>query len=155
MPVVYGSRPYVIRAEITDTHKITFRVDVGNFVQTDPQYQGGGIEISGQATQDGGAFANIYAIKQVPTEPNGAADEYYVDVTVDTLPPNEFRKDQDVNIFVRVSKAWVTVLGEHDATPAAESPGQTADVGTTWDQVKEVSQLDGAPWSENKTGGSG
>jgi len=154
MSVAYASRPYVISAKITDTHQITFRVDVGNFAQTDPQYRGGGVEISGQATQDGGAFANIHAIKRVPTEPNGGPGVYYIDVTVDTIPPNQFRKDQDVAIFVRVSKAWVTVLGQLNPPPAASSD-QTADVGTTWDQVKEVSQLDGTLWPPSQTAGSG
>jgi len=131
------SNPHVISATFRDG-RITFLVDVSDFKPLD------GIEISGQATQSGGAFANIYTIARVPATPNGYNGEYYVDVTADPIPSSPFRQDQDVTIFMRVSKASVTVLG-NNTSQAGVSLGQTAYAGTTWDQVR---------WSTDPWGGS-
>jgi len=68
------------------------------------------VEISGHATQSGGAFANIYEIAQVPTA-NGPESDPSIDVTVESRSTNQFRKDQDITVVVRVAKVWVTVLG--------------------------------------------
>jgi hypothetical protein len=141
--------PYVDSAVITGD-KITFRVEVTDFKTTE-----GGIEISGQATQVGGALAEISAIAQVPATPNGEGEDqgkYFVDVTADTIPPKRFRKDQDVTVFVRVSKVWVTVLGEHTTGPVADTTGQEANDGTTWDIPRQVIPVNGDAWPS--TGGN-
>jgi hypothetical protein len=132
--------PYVGSAVITG-NQITFRVVVTDFKTTE-----GGIEISGQATQVGGALAEISAIAQVPAAPNGDNGEYFVEVTADTIPPKRFRKDQDVTVFVRVSKVWVTVLGEHSTGPQPETTVQEANDGTTWDIPREVIPVNGDAW---------
>ena len=131
---------YVISVTYTDD-QLTFRVNVEDFKDT-----AGSVEISGQAVQAGGAFVNIYAIAPVPTTP-GDNDESYVDVPV-AVPPNEFKKDQDITIFMRVSKVWVTVLREHNSSLGAIPPGQPAGTGTTWDKLMAVAQLNGdsPPW---------
>ena len=130
---------YVTSVKFEDD-QLTFRVDLGDYGSI-----GGSIEISGQATQSGGAFAIISAIKKVPTAPNGDKGEYYVDVKATPISPNKFNKNQDVTVFARVSRVWVTVLKEHNAPQGEESPGQPADPGTTWDQLVTVSQLNGEP----------
>jgi hypothetical protein len=145
------SHPRVISATFTGD-RISFRVDVSDFKPGD------GIEISGQATQSSGAFANIYTITRVPATPNGYNGEHYVDVTAVPIPASPFRKDQDVTIFMRVSKAWVTVLGEHNGSQADGSLGQTADAGTAWDQVSQTADVgttwDQVRWSADPWGGS-
>jgi hypothetical protein len=125
--------PWVYSAKITDG-KITFRVEVTDFKPT-----AGVIEVSGQATQVGGAFAPIYAISEVPAKPNGDENEEeergrsFVDVEADPTPEHPFTGDQDVTVFVRVSKVWVTVLGEGTDDP---KPTPRVNGGPTWGKHK-------------------
>jgi hypothetical protein len=132
MPLM--SPPYVTSAKFTGG-KMTFSVLVDNFEAN--EY----VEISGYATQTYGAFANIYKIALVP--PNVPPAQASVDVTVDPGPEKQFRKDQDVTVFVRVAKVWVTVLGEHNSGPQTEVTDQGANDGTTWDVVRQVSEMYG------------
>jgi hypothetical protein len=105
------SHPWVYSANITNG-KITFRVEV-----TDLKATTGAIEISGIATQVNGAFAPIYRIIDIPKEANGDEDDpeergrYFLDVEATPTADHSFRPDEDVTVFVRVSKVWVTVLG--------------------------------------------
>ena len=105
------SHPYVTNVTITGD-QLTFQVQVDDFKPNSV------IEISGQATQSGGAFAPISEIKTVPAQPNGDKGEYYVDVTATRMGEYPFRDDQDVTVFVRVARVWVTVLG-HRARPTS------------------------------------
>jgi hypothetical protein len=116
--------------------KITFRVEVTDFQPT-----AGVVEISGQATQEGGAFAPIYATATVPSAPNGDPDEpeeagrSFVNVDVTENPAYPFKIGEAVTVFVRVSKAWVTVIGP--STVGGSLPvesGQVAPDGTTWEE---------------------
>jgi hypothetical protein len=124
--------PWVYSAKITGD-KITFSVEV-----TDLQATKGAIEITGQAMQVDGAFAPIYAITDVPDAPNGDPDDsnevgrYFVDVETKPTSDHPFTEDQDVTVFVRVSKVWVTVLGPGtDDRP--EGPGKmTTSPGLMW-----------------------
>jgi hypothetical protein len=127
------SHPWVYSAKITDG-TITFRVEVTDF-KTDA----GDIEISGQATQEGGAFAPIYAIKNLPADAIKGdendvdqADRSFVDVNVTQDPKYLFKNGQAVTAFVRVSKAWATVIGQ--STTGGGQPGQPAPEGTTWEE---------------------
>jgi hypothetical protein len=139
------SHPWVYSATITGD-KITFSVEV-----TDFKPDAGVIEISGQATQVGGAFAPINAIAQVPAEPNGNPGEgdergrSFVDVVAEPTPDHSFRKDQDVTVFVRVSQAWVTVLGagegEPNGTPELTVPDEKANEGQTWAKHKADARI--------------
>jgi hypothetical protein len=136
------SHPWVYSAKITNG-KITFRVEVTDLKSTKRL-----VEISGQATQVGGAFAPIYAITEVPGAPNGEKDEegeedrYYVDVEAEPTPKHPFRKDQDITVFVRVSQAWVTVLGEGTDKPT-ELVGEdkTAPEGLTWGKFRADARI--------------
>jgi hypothetical protein len=115
--------------------KITFRVEVTDFKPT-----AGVVEISGQATQEGGAFAPIYATATVPGAPNGdpgeaeEAGRSFVNVDVTENPAYPFRSGEAVTVFVRVSKAWVTVIGPSTVGgPSSVEPGQPAPDGSTWE----------------------
>jgi septum formation inhibitor MinC len=145
--------PYVTSATIKDS-KIAVSVLVDDF--QDYEY----IEISGHATQADGAFANIYEIAPIPA--TASADGHlYVEVTAVPLPPNRFRKNQDVEIVLRASKVWLTVLGRQEQQQSEEQqqqqqqseeqqqqqqqqqPASTAYEGMIWDVVKKVSDISG------------
>jgi hypothetical protein len=131
--------PYVDSATIKGK-RIIFRVDVTDFKDSQ-----GFIEISGEATQDSGAFATIYAIVKVPKRANGVGDDkgkYYVNVSAGLIPDHPFRKDRDVTVFVRVSKVWVTVLGEQaSAGPPKLTRAGEANEGTTWNKLRSVTAI--------------
>ena len=130
--------PYVDSVTLTN-NKITFRVEVSDFGPS-----GGYVEVSGQASQVGGALAIIFQTVEVPDAPNGDGDDdkaYFVNVTADTVGPNPFRKDQNVSVFVRVARAWLTVLGK---APAPEPvPPQPIPPGMAWDLVRANARYDG------------
>jgi hypothetical protein len=124
--------PWVYSAKVTGD-KITFSVEV-----TDLQTTQGAIEVTGQAMQVGGAFAPIYAITDVPKAPNGDPDDrneagrYFVDVEATPNSGLSFVEEQDVTVFVRVSKVWVTVLGPGtDDGPDGPNP-RTKKPGLLW-----------------------
>ena len=139
--------PWVYSATITGD-KIRFRVEV-----TDFKPDVGVIEISGQATQASGAFAPIYGTADVPKVPNGDPEDKdqegrsFVDVEATPTSDHPFTKDEDVTVFVRVSQAWVTVLGEGTddsqqqaaATAAAALP--KAEEGQIWGVHKADARL--------------
>jgi hypothetical protein len=134
--------PWTYSAKITGD-QITFSIEV-----TDFKPQTGVIEISGQATQIGGAFAPIYATASVPENPNGDPDDddqkdrSFVDVAATPTPDYPFRADQDVTVFVRVSQAWVTVLGEGtDGQAPVQETGPRAPDGNTWGIHKADARL--------------
>jgi hypothetical protein len=127
------SHPWVYSAKITDG-KITFRVEV-----TDFKPDAGDIEVSGQATQEGGAFALIYGIKNIPADvvegdpgDEDQAGRSFVYVDVAQNPKYLFKNGQAVTAFVRVAKAWATVIGQ--STTGGGQPGQPAPEGTTWEE---------------------
>jgi hypothetical protein len=143
MQNIQYSHPYVDSVSMNGD-QITLKVEVTDFKTTE-----GGIEISGQATQVGGAFAafsQIVDIATATTETDADGKELlFVTVTADTIPPYRFKKEQDITIFVRVAKAWVTVLGEHDAVVGSEV-GTDADATTMWDRLRKAAQLNGEHW---------
>ncbi len=125
-------------------------------VELDHPDSGSYVEVSGSATQTGGAFANFYDIKQATsglTDPNGPYPT--VNVSANPLPPNKFRADEDVTFVIRISRVWLTVLGSQGSTSTSDTTGQgtQAGEGTTWDQVRRQSHItddssggpDGAP----------
>src|SRR5216683_515744 len=73
-------------------------------VEVDPNDSGTYVEVSGSATQTGGAFANFYDIRPVPAAPNDPDDptstKRYVFVSAHAIPPNKFREDQDVTVVI-------------------------------------------------------
>jgi hypothetical protein len=142
------SNSWVTKAQMTPGGKIQLTVQLDDF---DP---GGTVELSGQATQTDGAFANFYEIVKVPDK--DAAGHSYVSVATSPLPPHKFRKDQDVTVFLRAAKVWVTVLGTGDGPTPTPPPTSTststststadpnkAGVGDGWGKVRQMSDLDG------------
>jgi hypothetical protein len=118
------SHPWVYSATIMNG-TISFRVEV-----TDLRATKKAIEISGMATQDNGAFAPIYRIIDMPTAPNGDPDDddekdrYFLNVEATPTADHPFSNEENVTVFVRVSKVWVTVLGPG----SDDAPGKTSEV---------------------------
>jgi hypothetical protein len=129
--------PFVTTASVkNDLIEITVEFDYSD--------SGSYVEVSGSATQSGGAFANFYDIAETTpglTGPTGAFPT--VSVSAHPLPPNKFRKDEDVTFVIRVAKVWLTVLGPQGSTSSsAEGPGVPADQGTMWNVLRRQSHLD-------------
>lgn len=132
-------RPYVTSATVkSDLIEITVEFDYSD--------SGTYFEVSGSATQSGGAFANFYDIKETTAGLTGPAGPYpTVNVSAHPLPPQKFRKDEDVTFVIRVAKVWLTVLGPQGSQPASTSAAETDDQageGMTWNVLKRQSALD-------------
>jgi hypothetical protein len=135
------SNPYVTSAKFAGG-QMTFKVLVDDFQSDEEEY----VEISGYATQTGGAFANIYQIAAIPAKANNTGKKDYVEVTAKTGPKKHFRSDQEVTVSIRVAKVWITVLGINPETTGLAAgervhPSQPPNDGTTWDDAKEVSEM--------------
>jgi hypothetical protein len=128
MPLM--SHGFVTKATFLDG-KITFSVGVYDFEKNEP------VEISGYATQTGGAFANIYQIAQVPDMADPS-----VDVTVEPRSKKQFSKDEDVTVVIRAAKVWVTVLRPKARPDGTQSASQPTDDGITW-EARVVTSLNG------------
>jgi hypothetical protein len=98
------------------------------------------VEISGNATQEGGAFADIHAIAQVSAPASGVSDKPYVDVTAESLSQQGFSDQEAITVFIQVAYVWVTVLG-----PGTGVTGGTQQPGT-WADVRKVSEIGGQPY---------
>jgi hypothetical protein len=120
-------------------NQIDLKVEVTDFQATQ-----GCIEISGQATQVGGAFAPIYQVVDFASEAKQEPDGWFVTVTAGAIPPVRFKKDQDITVFVRVARVWVTVLGQPGNT--GYQAGTDADPETTWTE-RDSAQLTKQPWT--------
>lgn len=133
-------RPYVTSATIKND-----MIEIS--VEVDPSDPGTYVEVSGSATQTGGAFANFYDIQPVPTAPNDPDDpnstDRYVFVSAHPIPPNKFREDQDVTVVIRVGKVWLTVLGKGPTVAETSDSFQKAGEGTMWNTVRKVSEITG------------
>jgi hypothetical protein len=99
-----------ITTDATAGTQITLTVQIDDFTA------GETVEISGQATQEGGAFANYYSLKQVPVADPTNGDHKIVTVTTHPIPPNQFVPDKEVTTVLRVSMVWATVLQKPSAT---------------------------------------
>jgi hypothetical protein len=136
-----ASHPWVYSATKANG-KISFHVEV-----TDLQTTVGAIEITGVATQVNGAFAPIFGVTDVPAAPNGDpadADQkgrYFVDVAATPTPQHPFTPAEDVSIFTRASKVWVTVLGPGSDDGAAAVQGATVKPGPTWGKHRADSHM--------------
>jgi hypothetical protein len=120
------SNPYVTGVTFKNSQIVlTVRVD---------DYQTGeSLEISGQATQNGGAFAAFYDTKTVPEHnPDGTAYIY-----VEATPSQEFEKGRNVTVVLRAAKVWVTVLGD---SPPEQGPTAHVEAGegSTWNYIKAL-----------------
>lgn len=125
-------------------------------VELDHLDSGSYVEVSGSASQTGGAYANFYEVKEVPkgfSDTSGPNPS--VTVSAHALPPNNFRKEQDVTCVIRTGKVWLTVL----APQGTELPLKTtippgAEEGTEWNVIRQVSHIADDDGSPNVMGGS-
>jgi hypothetical protein len=137
MQNIITSHPYVDSVSMNG-NQINLKVEVTDFETTK-----GGIEISGQATQVSGALALFSQVVDFTKDAVEDPDGWFVTVTANVIPPIRFKKDQDITVFVRVARVWVTVLGEQSTAALA---GTDADPDTTWDRLRESSQLTNQSW---------
>jgi hypothetical protein len=128
--------PYVKSATIkNNTIELTVELDYPD--------SGSYLEVSGSATQTGGAYANFYTIGEAipvradPSDPKEPRPT--INVSAHPLPPNNFRKGEDVTFVIRVAKVWLTVLG-HGPRPVSQA-GEPAVEGTTWDSLRRWSRV--------------
>jgi hypothetical protein len=124
-------------------------------VEFDRLDSGSYVEVSGSASQTGGAYANFYDVAKVPadlSDPNG--ENPSVTVSAHALPPGKFMKDQDVTCVIRTGKVWLTVLGRQATSAEQGVTDLTAGENTTWDDVKKVSHITDDDKPPNETGGS-
>ena len=140
------TRPYVTKVTVKN-EQIMLKIGVDEFTP------GETLEISGHATQTGGAFAVFYDIQLVPEkDPDGEAY-----IWVKAPPSQDFKKGHAVTVVLRAARVWTTVLGEAPPEPGS-SPGQTesatlqglaqlpqsqgsdesADEDTNWNDVRAV-----------------
>jgi hypothetical protein len=130
--------PYVTKVGRSATGQITFNVLIDGLTDQDEEKEF--IEISGAATQVGGAFAMINQVVPTPenVDENGTGS---VTLTVDPSPAREFRKDQDITVFIRISKVWVTVLG--GGLPPGDPEGRSPlpDGERRWGILRADSQM--------------
>jgi hypothetical protein len=125
------SHPYVTKVTLLD----------GQIMLTlvfDKSMAGLSFELSGYATQNGGAFANFYDVK-TPT----AAPDKTVVAYIETAPLRPFKNGEDVTVVLRAARVWATVLRQpEDAPPPGIAPhawvGTPAPVGATWNDIREL-----------------
>ncbi len=120
------SHPYVTDVSLVDGQIVLT-------VEFDPAMVGQPFEISGYATQNGGAFANIYDVKNAEKIPSGKVVAY-----VSTAPLKPFKNGEDITVVLRASRVWATVLIQalDDPEPgqgvAPLKVGTPAGDGATW-----------------------
>jgi hypothetical protein len=150
-----GANSYVTNATFTNG-QITLTIRVDDFKS------GGYVEITGQATQTGGAIAPYSRVVAVPTEPTippdpkiaGDTGHYDVTVTATPMKKYQFWPTEEITVVTRVARVWLTVLGPPASDPSGSAgqtdPGQSGSM--TWNQPKAVTQeTDGSDYG----GGSG
>jgi hypothetical protein len=129
MPNGSQSHTMATHAEIIDDTTIRIRVGVDAFLPNE------WVEISGYVTQDGGAFAYFNEFRMTGGTPGSTTP---LDVHAKRAGDSEpFQRGQDVTVFVRASKVWVTVLAEGQDQPSGELTGYAED-GRKWSMIKAV-----------------
>ena len=97
------------------------------------------VEISGYVAQNHGAYATINEFRNIDAKLGETAQLQVTAKPTPTAPA--FQEGDDVMVFVRVAKIWVTVLGEGPAQQPGLSP-RTAGVGSVWGTLKGVAGPD-------------
>jgi hypothetical protein len=127
--------PYVTNVTIRN-NRVVLTVEATEFTPDET------LEISGHATQTGGAFAVFNDIQSVP-EPNPDGRAY---MWVTARPSAGFKKDHAVTVVLRAARVWTTVL-QPQPDPGSSTPpgdvhlpadGDSADEGTGWSVVTKV-----------------
>ena len=132
--------PYVDSVTLTN-NQVTLRVEVSDFGPS-----GGYVEVSGQASQVGGALAIIFQTVAVPSAANGEGEDggrWFVDITANTDGQNPFRKDQNVSVFVRVARPGLRYLARIPLRPWRPATMKLSP-GIAWDLVRADARYDGS-----------
>jgi hypothetical protein len=143
-----GANSYVTNVSFTNGQiELTIRVD---------DFKSGGyVEITGQATQTGGAIAPYNEVVSVPATPNAGPDPddppgtQHYEVTVKATPMKDFQfwQSEEITVVTRVARVWLTVLESASQVPSQpeqsgqKAPGQAAGPGTVWNQRKAVTPV--------------
>ena len=104
--------------------------------QVDAFMPGESVEISGYVAQDHGAFATFNDFQKLNTKLGGTA-VLTVPATLALTAP-AFQQGHEVIVFLRVSKVWVTVLGEGPVQQPGMTPLLLAGPGSVWGKLKGV-----------------
>ena len=112
---------------IDSQNNIQVSIDVDGFMPNES------VEVSGYVAQNHGAYATINEFQEINAKLGRTAHLTVTAKPVVTAPP--FQQGDDVMVFVRVAKVWVTVLGEGPAQPQEISP-RTAQAGSVWSTFK-------------------
>jgi hypothetical protein len=122
------------QVKIIDPEKnLQVSIDVDSFIPN--EY----VEISGYVAQNHGAYATINEFKKVKAKLGRTA---HLTVTAKPAPrAPAFQQSDDVMVFVRVAKVWVTVLGEGPVEPSGTLP-RPAGAGSVWGRLRGVSGPD-------------
>ena len=123
------SEPWVTRATIIGG-QLLLTVQVDEFVA------GESLEISGYATQHGGALATAFDIQNVIRNRDGSATMY-----VTAKSSQAFQEGYDITVVLRAARVWMTVLKQQqDGTvqPQAEDVTERppAGDGTVWNSIR-------------------
>jgi hypothetical protein len=125
MPLM--SPPYVTGVTFKKS-QIVLTVRVDNF------QPGESLEISGQATQNGGAYAAFNETQSVPERnPDGTA---YIYVTA--TPSQAFEKGRKITVVLSAAKVWVTVLGTSPPEQRPVGNVVPATDGSTWSYIQAM-----------------
>lgn len=121
------AHPYVTKVTLKDGQIVLT-------VEFDANMADQSFEISGYATQNGGAFANFYDV-QVPKE----AEDGTVVAYVKAAPLQEFKNNENVTVVLRAARVWVTVLTQpKDGPMPPQGSAAPAEDGTTWNSIRAV-----------------
>jgi hypothetical protein len=122
------------QVEIIDPeNNIQVSIDVDAFMPNES------IEISGYVAQNHGAYATIDEFQKINAK---LGQTSHLTVTAKPAPTAPaFQQGDDVMVFVRVAKVWLTVLGEGSAQPTEILPN-VAGVGSVWGRFKGVAGPD-------------
>jgi hypothetical protein len=124
-----GVHSYVTGA-VFQGNNMVFSVQLGGF------QVGDAVELSGSATQNNGALVSFYDI-----QPISAVDSKGIaQLTVQATPSAPFREGEDVTVFLRAAKVWVTVLGVEPGRLGGRQGG-SAQEGTAWPKVKRETAI--------------
>jgi hypothetical protein len=127
------SNPYVTKVTLKKK-QIVLTVKLEGFTAGDP------IELSGYATQNGGAFAVFNDIQKVP-EPN--PDDTTI-MYVTAAPSRDFEEGDAITVVLRAAMVWATVLeeGEEEEPSTGHGPSisrpHLAEEGTSWGRIRSV-----------------
>ena len=127
-----SSNSYVTRADFQNGEMV-FSVQLDGF------NVGEAVELSGAATQNNGALASFYKIQTI----RAVDAKSIAQLTVSATPSAPFMEGEEVTVFLRAAKVWVTVLGEEPDQSGQRGgrQGGQAQGGTAWPQVKQETAI--------------